>query len=165
MSNRGLDGALENFGVKVERTAVGDRNVAMRMVEIGSNFGGECSGHMIFSDLESTSNGVLSGIMCLNAMKFFGLRASDVQDFVKMYPQEKCSISVKKIIPLEAMPSVGGELKNISDYLEKFNGRLVVRYSGTEPKLRILVESESGDLAKECLEKVKNIIANSPVMH
>ncbi|MDR0351208.1 MAG: hypothetical protein LBH49_00980 [Puniceicoccales bacterium] len=165
MSNRGLDVALRGFGVRVERTAVGDRNVASRMAEIGSNFGGECSGHMIFSDLESTSNGVLSAIMSLNALNFFGFKASDVQNLVKMYPQEKCSILVRKIVPLEAMPLVSNELKNISDHLKKFDGRLVIRYSGTEPKLRILVESESSDLTKKCLENVKNIIANSPVMY
>lgn len=165
MSNMGLDVALRNLGVVVERTAVGDRNVARRMLEIGSNFGGECSGHMLFNDLESTSNGVLSAIMVINAMSFLGIKASDVQKLVKMYPQKKCSLGVKKIIPIEEIPFLAGELKNISDYLSKFNGRLVIRYSGTEPKLRILVESESDDVSNECLIMAKNIIANSPIMH
>lgn len=138
-SNLGLDRAIRNAGGRVERTAVGDRNVASRMREIGSNIGGESSGHIIFSDFSPAGDGLLAVVKLIDLLCRLGQPLSELRKQITLFPQQTRNLRVvekRPIDELEHLPRV------ISRATEDFgeNGRVLVRYSGTEPKLRLLVE-------------------------
>lgn len=142
MSNLGLDSYLKNFGGRVVRTSVGDRYVAEEMRKGGYNLGGESSGHIIFSDYVTTGDGLIAGLQILRIMKESGKKLSELlSDFVS-YPQILTSVRVKERKEVSQVP----ELQTLVDRFEKSlgeDGRLLVRYSGTEPLLRIMVEGRN----------------------
>ena len=150
-SNLGLDHALRAEGGKVERVDVGDRNVAQRMREIGANIGGENSGHIIFSNFATTGDGLLAAVKLIELMCKTGKPLSLLRKEIRLFPQQTCNLRVVEKIPLE-------QLKQLSKAIEKIelkfgeDGRVLVRYSGTEPKLRMLVEGKQDGLVTEALE-------------
>jgi len=139
-SNLGLDRAVEAEGGRVERVAVGDRNVARRMREIGSNFGGESSGHLIFSDFGTTGDGLLAATKLLELMCKTGKPLSELRKEVTLFPQKTLNLRVAEKRPLESLARLGAAVVDVEERLGA-DGRVLVRYSGTEPKLRILVEA------------------------
>lgn len=153
MSNMGLYHEMKRHGIKVEVTNVGDHHVIERMRKVDSNFGGEESGHLIFSDMNTTGDGIISALQILQIMEFSDLPVSQLDGRFKPYPRCMLNLPVSMKKPLEDMPVVLKALNSCNESLGD-HGRHLVRYSGTEDKLRILVESESQDEADEWARRI-----------
>jgi len=144
MSNFGLDEVLAAHGGNVIRTKVGDRYVLEEMMARNLNVGGEQSGHMIFRDFTTTGDGIISALQVLRIMKESGKPLSELKSCLKKYPQAQRNLRVKRKPPLEELPAVmklvGETERNLSG-----KGRVLLRYSGTEPKIRLLIEGRERD--------------------
>jgi phosphoglucosamine mutase len=136
MSNKALDDYLLEQGIKTHRSQVGDKNVAELMKKIGANFGGEESGHVIFSDYSATGDGILSGLQALAYLIQSNKKASEVFNPFELYPQVKSDLMVTNKVPLEKIEG----LEEFKKEIENLNIRHLFRYSGTENKLRLLLE-------------------------
>ncbi len=141
MSNLALDHVMEKAGGKVVRTAVGDRHVIGKMVELDANIGGEQSGHLIFRDHGTTGDGIVSALQVLVIMMESGKKLSELTTCITPYPQVLKNLKVKAKPPLEEIPSVM-ELVHAAESDMGNKGRVLLRYSGTEPKVRLLIEGE-----------------------
>lgn len=139
MSNFGLDETLESRGGKVLRTKVGDRYVIEAMLRDGHNVGGEQSGHMIFRDHASTGDGIVSALQILRVMIETGKPLSELRKVLKKYPQAQRNLRVKDKPPLDMLPAIQKLLTAAESDLQG-KGRVLLRYSGTEPKIRLLIE-------------------------
>ena len=140
MANLGLERALEKSGLKLVRTAVGDRYVLEEMQRIGANLGGEQSGHILFLDDATTGDGMLTALKIASLVAIAGPLDALVAD-LKIFPQKIVNVKVKSKPPLESLPEVARTLKKAEEALGK-SGRVVLRYSGTEPLARVMVEAE-----------------------
>jgi phosphoglucosamine mutase len=143
MANLGLERALEAEGLRLLRVPVGDRYVLEEMLRSGANLGGEQSGHIIFLDDATTGDGLLTAlkIACLVALH------GPLEDLVcglKIFPQTIVNVMVKSKPPLESLPAVSAAIEKATTTLGAA-GRVVVRYSGTEPKARVMVEAERAE--------------------
>lgn len=141
MSNLGLSKAMEKAGVTVVQTAVGDRYVIEEMRRNEYNIGGEQSGHVIFMDYATTGDGIITALHVLKQMIKSNKTLAEAADFMQVYPQRLEGIKVQEKIPIEQVPALRDAIRDCEKALDGF-GRTVVRYSGTEKKLRILVEAE-----------------------
>ena len=141
MANLGLERALEKSQLKLARTAVGDRYVLEEMQRIGANFGGEQSGHILFLDDAPTGDGMLTALKIASLVSIAGPLDTLVAD-LKVFPQKIVNVPVTSKPPLEMLPAVASTLGDAERSLGK-TGRVVVRYSGTEPLARVMVEAES----------------------
>lgn len=138
-SNLGLDRAVRDAGGSIERVAVGDRNVARRMREIGANIGGESSGHIILSDFATTGDGLLAVVKLIDLICKTGKPLSELRKQVTLFPQQTRNLQVARKRPHEHLEHLSRAIAAATkDFGE--DGRVLVRYSGTEPKLRLLVE-------------------------
>jgi phosphoglucosamine mutase len=139
MSNIGLEKALAAAGGKLKRTAVGDRYVVEEMRRHGYRFGGEQSGHLLFLDRATTGDGVLAALQVLAVMVREQRPLSELAKVMERFPQLLKNARYSEKRPVEAMPRL---LKQIALCEKKLgqDGRVVVRWSGTEPKLRVMVE-------------------------
>ena len=140
MANLGLERALEHSGLKLARTAVGDRYVLEEMQRIGANFGGEQSGHILFLDDATTGDGMLTALKLASIISIAGPLDSLVAD-LKIFPQKIVNVRVRSKPPLDSLPEVARLLREAENELGN-SGRVVVRYSGTEPLARVMVEAE-----------------------
>lgn len=153
-SNLGLDHALRDAGGRVERVDVGDRNVAKRMRELGANVGGESSGHIIFSDFATTGDGLLAAIKIIELMRKTGKPLSELRREVTLFPQRTLNLRVARKAPLAEMKSIQSAIRKAeSDFGPA--GRVLVRYSGTEPKLRLLVEGRDEAFVVKALKSIE----------
>jgi phosphoglucosamine mutase len=143
MANLGLERALEAEGLSLARVPVGDRYVLEEMLRSGANLGGEQSGHIIFLDDATTGDGLLTALKlaCLVALR--GPLDDLIRD-LKVFPQTIVNIMVKSKPPLESLPVVSAAIDKATKTLGAA-GRVVVRYSGTEPKARVMVEAERAE--------------------
>ncbi|MGI8819948.1 MAG: phosphoglucosamine mutase [Chthoniobacterales bacterium] len=139
MSNFGLDEALAAAGGKVLRTKVGDRYVLEEMVKRDLNVGGEQSGHMIFRDFSTTGDGIVCALQILRIMRLTGKPLSELKRCLTKYPQAQRNLRVKAKPPLEEMGEVAKLVGEAEQELQG-KGRVLLRYSGTEPKIRLLIE-------------------------
>ena len=139
MSNYGLDESLAAAGGKVLRTNVGDRYVIEAMLRDGHNVGGEQSGHMIFRDYATTGDGIVSALQILRIMTETGKPLSELKKVLKKYPQAQRNLKVRDKPDLESLTDVQALLKEVEQKLNG-KGRVLLRYSGTEPKIRLLIE-------------------------
>ena len=153
MSNMGLDRMLTNAGMRLERTAVGDRYVVQRMREGGFNFGGEQSGHLVFLDHATTGDGLVAALQVLNLMLSRQQPLSEIATVFEPFPQVLLSQQINDRPPLETLPNVQ---RCIQDAEEKLTGRgrVLVRYSGTEYKVRVMVEGEDPQLTQTLCESI-----------
>jgi phosphoglucosamine mutase len=152
-SNLGLDECLKAAGGQVLRTEVGDRYVLAAMLERGLNFGGEQSGHVIFRDYMTTSDGLLTALQLLRIMREQNQPLSQLRTCLKKYPQVLRNIPVREKRPLAEMPSVHG-LTQAAEQELGGRGRIQFRYSGTEKKARILVEGPDQAQAERLADQV-----------
>lgn len=150
MSNSALDSFLKEYGIEVLRSNVGDKNVLELMKKVGANFGGEQSGHIIFSDYAKTGDGLVSALQVCAYLLESSKKASDAFNLFELYPQVQININVSEKIPLEKIEGAKEALKEVEDK----GFRHLVRYSGTENKLRLLIEGENEKKAKELLNKL-----------
>lgn len=142
MSNIGLEITMKENGIVMHRSNVGDRFVVEKMRSEGLNLGGEQSGHIIFLDSSTTGDGALAALKVLEIMKRTGQPLSELKKQILLFPQTLLNLKVGQRKPLEDLPHYQKALKSAEKELNG-KGRIFVRYSGTEAKLRILVESES----------------------
>ena len=139
MSNFGLDETLAKVGGKVVRTAVGDRHVLAEMVRRGLNVGGEQSGHLIFRDFSTTGDGLVSALQILSVMRASGSPLSELKKCLAVYPQAQRNLPVTRKPPLAGLTEVTRLVADAEASLSG-RGRVLLRYSGTEPKIRLLLE-------------------------
>jgi len=158
MSNMGLERALEAAGGKLKRTAVGDRYVVEEMRKHGYSFGGEQSGHLIFLDHATTGDGVVAALQVLALLVREGKPLSELCSIMQRVPQVQDSIKLPTRRPLDQMPRLSKQIQLVEEKLGK-DGRVLVRWSGTEPKLRLMVEgpnaSELRDILAEMTDAAK----------
>jgi phosphoglucosamine mutase len=140
MANLGLERALEKSGLALVRTDVGDRYVLEEMRRSGANFGGEQSGHVLFLDDATTGDGMLTAVKMASLVSIAGPLESLLAD-LKIFPQKIVNVKVRSKPALESLPEVARALKDAEAALGK-SGRVVLRYSGTEPVARVMIEAE-----------------------
>jgi phosphoglucosamine mutase len=139
MSNLGLERALKAVGGRVVRTAVGDRYVVEEMRKNGYNLGGEQSGHLVFLDHATTGDGIVAALRVLAVMVREGKPLSELAQCMTRTPQVLVNVKVERKRPLEELPDVQGLIKKVEMDLGE-DGRVLVRYSGTEAKARVMIE-------------------------
>jgi phosphoglucosamine mutase len=142
MSNLGLDLAMKERGIKVVHTQVGDRYVVEEMARGGYNLGGEQSGHLIFLDYNTTGDGVLSALQVLAVMKREGKKLSELAAIMTPFPQILLNVPVRQKKDPHRIPEMAGLIKKVQEKLRD-RGRVLVRASGTESLIRIMVEGEN----------------------
>lgn len=153
MSNLGLDEAMAARGIQVYRSGVGDRYVLELMLQQGACVGGEQSGHMLFLDHAPTGDGLLSALQIFQHMKETGKPLSELRKILRKYPQHLINVKVREKLALEQMPEVQAALAEVEAHLG-FTGRAFLRYSGTENKVRLLLESRDGRDFEILAEKI-----------
>lgn len=161
MSNMGLDIALRQAGGRVVKTDVGDRYVVEEMRRQGYRFGGEQSGHMVFLEHNSTGDGIISALQVLAILRQTGKTLSELASVMTALPQVLVNVRVRERRRMEELPEVAKLIKEVERRLGD-NGRVLIRYSGTEPLLRIMLEGqeqgEITDMANEIADLVKSLI-------
>lgn len=157
MSNYGLDQAMQRAGVKVIRADVGDKYVVNEMRKSGHVLGGEQSGHIIFLDHATTGDGIIAALFVLAVMKRSGKPLSQLSSIMSDVPQILINTRVSVRKPLESIPGYEDLIKKISAKL-KGSGRVFVRYSGTEPVLRVLVEGPDKILITNYAEEIAQFL-------
>jgi phosphoglucosamine mutase len=141
MSNLGLERALEGLGLELERTQVGDRYVVEAMRASGCNLGGEQSGHIVTLDHNTTGDGLITALQVLAIVRRTGKRLSELREGFERYPQVLVNVAVAEKRPIEELPSVMELMRRVEREFEG-RGRVLVRYSGTEAKARVMVEGQ-----------------------
>jgi phosphoglucosamine mutase len=139
MANLGLEVALERDGIRLLRTPVGDKYVLEEMLRRNSNLGGEQSGHIIFSDDHTTGDGLLTALRLLEIVKTTGRPLHDLASELRVYPQLLVNVRVREKVPVEQLPEVGAAIRAAEQHFGT-EGRVLVRYSGTERLARVMVE-------------------------
>lgn len=157
MSNLGLERAMLEAGGHLLRAKVGDRYVMEKMIEGGFNLGGEQSGHIIFLDHNTTGDGLISALQILAIMQQTGKPLSELALCMKTYPQTLVNVKVKERRDLDSIPAIAKRMRDIEEKLEG-TGRLLVRYSGTEPKVRVMIEGEDQEEIKALAEGLAAMI-------
>jgi phosphoglucosamine mutase len=153
-SNLGVDAAVQAAGGRVCRTQVGDRYVIERMVAEGAMLGGESSGHVICSDISPTGDGLVAALKVIAVMLATGQPLSALRRALVKFPQLASALTVREKKPLESLPTLPAVIKAVETELGAA-GRVLVRYSGTEPKLRLLVEGPTDVVVRAALAKLE----------
>ncbi len=148
MSNMGLEQSLKEHGITMVRAKVGDRHVVEMMRKQGYRLGGEQSGHIIFLDSATTGDGILAALKVLEVMKRTGKPLSELKQQIRLYPQVLENVRVKERKPVEELPSVQAKILAAEKAIGA-RGRVFVRYSGTEPLIRVMIEGEDDRLIRQ----------------
>ena len=154
MSNAGLEAAILNAGGKMLRTAVGDKHVIDEMLRGGYNFGGEQSGHLIFRDFSTTGDGLVAALQILRIMKAREQPLSELARCWTRFPQLVTNVKVREKKPVDQLNGVTALVARAEQELQAQGGRLLLRYSGTEPKIRLLVEGRDPELLTLWTDKI-----------
>ncbi len=160
MSNIGLDRAVARWGVKVCRTRVGDRYVVEEMRKHGYSLGGEQSGHLIFLDHATTGDGMLAALQLLAVLCRKQKPLSELASILEPVPQTLMNVVVKRRRELGELPEVVKAVKSVEARLGE-SGRILVRFSGTEPKVRILVEGPDRPRNEEYAQEIAEVVTRS----
>lgn len=158
MSNLGLEITLKEHGIQMVRAKVGDRYVVDAMRKGGFNLGGEQSGHVVFLDLSTTGDGIVAALKVLEAMRRTGKPLSELKRAIRLYPQVREDVRVSRKDPLDGIASVKAAIETAEKALGT-RGRVFVRYSGTEPLARVMLEGEDvaliGDHARKIASEIR----------
>ena len=157
MSNLGFHLAVEAEGMTALKTQVGDRYVVEEMRKNGYNLGGEQSGHVVFLDMNTTGDGLLTGIQLLNVMKQTGKKLSELADEVTLYPQELVNVRVSEKDGVMEIPAVKAVIEEVESEMGG-KGRILVRPSGTEPLLRVMAEAETDEKCHDYVMRIVNVV-------
>ena len=164
--NLGLDRSLGEAGIRAVKTQVGDRYVLEEMRRVGANLGGEQSGHLIFLDRSATGDGLISALQLLGVMQETGRSLGELSRCLTKFPQVLLNVEVREKPPLEAIPGLAARLKQVEESLDG-RGRMLVRYSGTEPLARVMLEGEDREqiesLARELAGIIKRAIGSGKI--
>jgi phosphoglucosamine mutase len=157
MTNFSLERILRNEGITLTRVGVGDRFIFEEMLRSGSLLGGEPSGHVIFSDFKLSGDGLLTTLKVAEAIATDRASFDDMtRDWIEA-PQLLKNIRVRERVPLETLPAIQAKMNEVNHALHG-NGRLVVRYSGTEPLLRVMIESDDAKKNERLMEELLSVI-------
>jgi phosphoglucosamine mutase len=154
MSNAGLESAIKSAGGKLIRTAVGDKNVIDEMLKGGFRFGGEQSGHLIFRDFGTTGDGLVAALQILRIMKAKGQPLSKLAQCWTRFPQLVTNVKVREKKPFEQLDGVAKLVAEAEKELKSAGGRVLLRYSGTEPKARLLLEGRDAKVLEKWSQKI-----------
>lgn len=157
MSNMGLYKAFDKIGITYEKTAVGDKYVNANMMEFGHSLGGEQSGHIIFSKYAVTGDGVLTSLMLMEVMLEKKQKLSELRKGLKIYPQLLKNVKVGDKLAARRDEAVIAETKAVEQELGE-NGRILLRESGTEPVIRVMVEAETQELCEKYVDQVIQVL-------
>ncbi len=157
MSNIGLEIALRDRGIEMVRTQVGDKYVMEEMIKRGLALGGEQSGHIIFSDHLFTGDGLATALNVLRIMADTGRELSDLAAALVCYPQVLVNVRVREKTDLQTVPAIAETMKKVEEGLAG-HGRLLVRYSGTEPLLRIMLEGKDDEEIKGWANEIAGVV-------
>mgnify|MGYP001439633182 CR=1 FL=1 len=157
MSNYGLDDLVSRLGGRVIRTGVGDRYVLEQMRERGLNLGGEQSGHIIFGDWATTGDGLIAGLQVLRIMRETGETLSQLRKCLKKFPQSARNLRVRSKPPVEQLTEASKIIKETEKKLGDY-GRVLLRYSGTEPLIRLLIEGRDVEYLEAQADKIASAI-------
>jgi phosphoglucosamine mutase len=149
MSNFGLEKYIKSLGANFYRTKVGDRYISERMLSTGAKFGGEPSGHLIFTDYATTGDGILAALKVIECIKYYKKPLSELLEDIHLVPQVLENLKVKERRPLEEVPAIMQAIELAEKRLAG-TGRVLLRYSGTENLLRVMVEGEDNQLVHDC---------------
>jgi phosphoglucosamine mutase len=156
MSNMGLEAALKRSGIRMLRAPVGDRYVLEQMLVHHAALGGEQSGHILLPHLATTGDGLLTALVVLDLIARTGKSVDELTADLKVFPQVIVNIKVREKKPLESIPAVATAIRAAEEEL-KDTGRVVIRYSGTEPLARVMIEAES----EEAMQRLADGIAGA----
>lgn len=159
-SNLGIDAALAARGGKVFRTPVGDRYVVERMFAEGAMLGGESSGHIVCRDISPTGDGLVAALKVIAVMLATNRPLSELRGVMRRFPQRSAAVKVREKKPLETLPVLETAIRTLENELGA-QGRVLVRYSGTEPKLRLLVEGPTDASVQEGLQRLEAAVRAS----
>jgi phosphoglucosamine mutase len=154
MSNAGLEAAINKAGGKVVSSAVGDKNVIDEMLRNGFNFGGEQSGHLIFRDYSTTGDGLVAALQMLRIMRSNGAPLSKLAQCWTRFPQLVANVVVREKRPFEEMDGVAALVEEAQKDLKTHGGRVLLRYSGTEPKARLLLEGSDAPTLERWSQRI-----------
>ena len=157
MSNFGLYKAFDELGIGYAKTAVGDKYVYEYMTQNGCRLGGEQSGHIIFSKYASTGDGILTSLKMMEVMMAKKMKMSQLMEGLKIYPQVLVNVRVKDKAEAQADTDVQAAVQAVTDILGD-TGRILVRESGTEPLLRVMVEAETEELCRQYEDQVVDVV-------
>ena len=157
MSNFGLYKAFDELGIGYAKTAVGDKYVYEYMQKNGCRLGGEQSGHIIFSKYASTGDGILTSLKMMEVMMAKKMKMSQLTEDLHIYPQVLVNVKVKDKAVVQADKDVQDAVQKVADALGD-TGRILVRESGTEPLIRVMVEAETDEICKKYVDNVVSVI-------
>lgn len=157
MSNLGLERALASHGIRLIRTPVGDKYVLEEMMRIGAVLGGEQSGHIIFHQYATTGDGMLTALRVFEAMRAASAGLDELTSELKIYPQRLVNVRVRERKPLEELPAVKAAIRE-AEALFGDSGRVLVRFSGTEPLARVMVEGPDLDRVESFANQIASQI-------
>ena len=144
-------------GGRVVRTSVGDRYVIERMMAEGAMLGGESSGHIICADISPTGDGLVAALKVIEVMLATGRPVSELRREMRKFPQRTAALTVREKVSLEKLPGVTAAIAGLEAELG-VRGRVLVRYSGTEPKLRLLVEGPTEAIVRDSLARLETVV-------
>ncbi|HEX6545851.1 MAG TPA: phosphoglucosamine mutase [Bryobacteraceae bacterium] len=157
MSNLGLQRALAGHDISLVRTPVGDKYVLEEMLKRGAALGGEQSGHVIFSEYATTGDGILTALRVFEIMRNSGCTLGELASAVRTFPQKLVNIRVKHKRPLHELDEVQGQIRAAEMELQS-SGRVLVRFSGTEPLARVMVEAETEEQVEKWTSRIAHAI-------
>jgi phosphoglucosamine mutase len=160
MSNLGLKVACKKVGIKHHASKVGDRYVLEDMVRLGAIIGGEEAGHMIFLEHHTTGDGIITAIQLIAAMAETGKPLSELSKMMEIYPQKLINVDVKSKPDISSLPKVMEVIKQVESELGD-NGRVLVRYSGTQNMCRVMVEGPTLELTEKHCIQIADVIKNT----
>ena len=160
MSNFGLGVALRELDIEHIITDVGDRYVLEEMINSGAVLGGEDSGHLIFLNDHTTGDGVLAALKLIEAMKSVDKPLSELNSLMSVYPQVLLNITVSQKLDIATIPAISDAIKDIENRLGN-KGRVLVRYSGTQPLCRVMVEGEDASKTEGYCNELVDIIKDT----
>ncbi len=163
MSNMGLEVAVEGMGGTLVRTGVGDRYVVECMRKNGYSFGGEQSGHLIFLDDITTGDGILAGLQLLSVMKKQDRPLSELATIMESFPQVLKNVRTKTRLSIDEIPHFTSTLRRLEEQLDG-TGRILVRPSGTEPVIRVMVEGQDEELINDMADELCELVSNADRM-
>jgi phosphoglucosamine mutase len=157
MSNIGLGFALKKMGINHLITDVGDRYVMKQMLCSGACLGGEDSGHIIFADHHTTGDGILTALKLIESMITESKPLSELGKIMTKYPQVRIDVKVKNKPEFETVPEIINAIKSAESALGQ-NGRVLVRYSGTEPLCRVMIEGPTHEETKRYCQQIADVV-------
>ena len=157
MSNIGLELALKRLGINLVRTSVGDKYVMEEMLKQNLSLGGEQSGHIIFSDYLFTGDGLCTALNVLRTVTLTGGTLADLAADLTTYPQVLLNVRVREKVALQGVPAVADAIARVESRVAG-QGRLLVRYSGTEPLLRVMLEGQQQDEIRSWAQEIVDVV-------